>query len=163
MRIVFSLCLLSLLLQLSISSPQPDLIQLSRQNTIESAQDSVWWKLKNAFASICAKISEILQSGFPASSEEGGAPAWPTGPVVENNYEAKGQMIKLDDTMQAYQTGSGSGEKVIIWSTDTTGITDEKIDSKGTKEWADFLAEEVQQHQVWHQHAPLPSRAHCAV
>merc|ERR1711892_813 len=107
MRIVFSLCLLSLLLQLSTS---------------------------------CNKIREIIQSVFPASGEEGGAPAWPTEPVVENNYEAKGQMIKLDDTMQAYQTGSG--EKVIIWSTDTTGITDEKIDSKATKEWADFLAEE---------------------
>ena len=77
---------------------------------------------------------------FPASGEEGGAPAWPTEPVVENNYEAKGQMIKLDDTMKGYLVGSG--EKVIIWSTDTTGITDEKIDSKATKEWADFLAEE---------------------
>ena len=100
----------------------------------------MWGKLHNAFASICAKISEIIQSVFPASGGgEGGAPTWPTEPVVENNYEAKGQMIKLDDTMQAYQTGSGS--KMVVWAHDIFGLTGEKSGNRRTKEWADFLAD----------------------
>merc|ERR1711892_1442313 len=85
--------------------------------------------------SIDVDFSPKQGSGAPTwstSGAEGGAPAWPVKPVLENNYEAKGQMIKLDETMKGYLVGSG--EKVIIWSTDTTGITDEKIDSKATKE-----------------------------
>merc|ERR1712123_544254 len=110
--IAYSLWFLCML-PLTISSPQP-----------------IFGKLQDALSFGFNQINEIIQT----------VPAWPTEPVVENNYEAKGQMIKLDDTMKGYLVGSG--EKVIIWSTDTTGITDEKIDSKATKEWADFLAEE---------------------
>jgi len=64
---------------------------------------------------------------------------WPSEPVVENNYTAKGQMIELDTTMQAYQVGSGS--KMVVWSHDIYGLTGENSDNGRTKEWADFLAE----------------------
>merc|ERR1712123_537870 len=74
------------------------------------------------------------------TSANGGNVTWPQEPAVEYNYTARGEMVDIDPNMKGYLVGSG--EKVIIWSTDTTGITDEKIDSKATKEWADFLAEE---------------------
>ena len=59
--------------------------------------------------------------------------------MLENNYEAKGQMIELDTTMQAYQIGSGS--KMVVWSHDIFGLTGENSGNGRTKEWADFLAE----------------------
>ena len=55
------------------------------------------------------------------------------------NYTANGEMVDLDPGMRGYLVGSG--KKVIVWSTDTTGITDEGIANKTTLEWADMLAE----------------------
>merc|ERR1711892_649924 len=110
--IAFSLCYLCMLLPLTTSSPQP-----------------IYGKLKDALSFGFNQINEIIQK----------VPAWPTEPVVENNYEAKGQMIKLDDTMQAYQTGSGS--KMVVWAHDIFGLTGDKSGDRRTKEWADFLAD----------------------
>ena len=58
-----------MLLPLTTSSPQP-----------------IFGKLQDALSFGFNQINEIIQK----------VPAWPTEPVVENNYEAKGQMIKLD-------------------------------------------------------------------
>merc|ERR1712106_428425 len=71
--------------------------------------------------------------------EEAGGGTWPQEPAVESNYTAKGEMVDLDTNMKGYLVGSG--QKVVVWSTDTVGITDEKINTRTTKEWADFLAE----------------------
>ena len=100
------------MLTLTTSSPQP-----------------IFGKLQDAVSFGLNQINEIIQK----------VPAWPAEPVVENNYEAKGQMIKLDDTMQAYQTGSGS--KMVVWAHDIFGLTGDKSGDRRTKEWADFLAD----------------------
>merc|ERR1712106_56806 len=55
----------------------------------------------------------------------GGGGTWPQEPAVEYNYTARGEMVDIEPNMKGYLVGSG--EKVIIWSTDTTGITDDKI------------------------------------
>ena len=68
-----------------------------------------------------------------------GSAAWPKEPVIENNYEAKGQLIDLDASMKAYKIGSGS--KMVVWAHDIFGLTGESSDKGRTKEWADFLAE----------------------
>merc|ERR1712128_169570 len=57
--------------------------------------------------------------------EGGGGGTWPQEPAVESNYTAKGEMVDLDTNMKGYLVGSG--QKVVVWSTDTVGITDEKI------------------------------------
>ena len=75
---------------------------------------------------------------WPKSGGAGGFSAWPKEPEFENDYEAKGQLIELDATMQAYKIGSGS--KMVVWSHDIFGLTGEKSDNGRTKEWADFLA-----------------------
>jgi len=92
---------------------------------------------------ICFKPGELLVSC--QDDMEGGAwpegGTWPQEPEVQNNYTAKGKMVDLDPGMKAYLVGSG--QKVIIWSTDIYGITDENIANKRTtKEWADYLADE---------------------
>ena len=71
--------------------------------------------------------------------EGGGGGTWPQEPAVESNYTAKGEMVDLDTNMKGYLVGSG--QKVVVWSTDTVGITDENINRRSTKEWADLLAE----------------------
>jgi len=93
---------------------------------------------------VCFKSGPLpvtcADGAYGGGSGSGGGGTWPQEPAVEYNYTARGEMVDIDPNMKGYLVGSG--EKVIIWSTDTTGITDEKIDSKATKEWADFLAEE---------------------
>ena len=49
-------------------------------------------------------------------------------------------MVDLDPNMKGYLVGSG--EKVVVWSTDTYGITGENSDKRRTKEWADYIAEQ---------------------
>jgi len=66
-------------------------------------------------------------------------PSWPAEPVLENKYEAKGRTLMLDETMQAYQTGTGS--KMIVWGHGIFGLTGPSSDKGRTKEWADYLAE----------------------
>ena len=65
--------------------------------------------------------------------------SWPQEPEVENTYIPKGEMVDLDPNMKGYLVGSG--QKVVVWSADTAGITSEDTKKKTTKEWADFLAE----------------------
>jgi hypothetical protein len=75
---------------------------------------------------------------WPKSGGAGGFSAWPKEPELVNGYEAKGHLIELDTTMQAYKIGSGS--KMVVWGHDIFGLTGEKSDNGRTKEWADFLA-----------------------
>ena len=70
-------------------------------------------------------------------NEDGGG-SWPQKPEVENNYSARGEMVDLDPNMKGYLVGSG--QKLVIWSTDIYGITGENSKKRRTKEWADFLA-----------------------
>ena len=76
---------------------------------------------------------------WPKSGGDGGFSAWPKEPELVNDYEAKGELIKLDATMQAYKIGSGS--KMVVWVHGIIGLTGEKSNNGRTKEWADFLAE----------------------
>ena len=76
---------------------------------------------------------------WPKTGGDGGFSAWPKEPVIENDYEAKGQLIDLDATMKAYKIGSGS--KMVVWGHDIYGLTGENSDNGRPKEWADSLAE----------------------
>ena len=95
------------------------------------------------------KIYQLFSSAIPSlpaaqcqsgSGGVSGGGSWPQEPEVENTYIAKGEMVDLDPNMKGYLVGSG--QKVVVWSTDTAGITGENSKKKTTKEWADFLAEE---------------------
>merc|ERR1719318_1669283 len=78
-------------------------------------------------------------ASWSKSGGEGGFSAWPKEPVLINDYEAKGELIELDATMQAYKIGSGS--KMVVWGHHIFGLTGENSNNGRTKEWADFLAE----------------------
>ena len=60
---------------------------------------------------------------WPKSGGDGGFSAWPKEPELVNDYEAKGKLIKLDATMQAYKIGSGS--KMVVRGHDIFGLTGE--------------------------------------
>merc|ERR1711892_515716 len=143
-----SLCLLYVLLTLTTSSPH--------RQILGSEVGVLTWPKSGSGGGVSSLPKSASEAGVPAwrkSGSKGGVPAWqksgwsgkggvaawPTEPVVENNYEAKGQMIKLDDTMQAYQIGSGS--KMVVWAHDIFGLTGKNSDKGRTKEWADFLAD----------------------
>lgn len=84
--------------------------------------------------------TDFVEGGgkWPTSGGTGGS--WPMEPELpENTYEPKGEMISLDDTMQAYKIGEGS--KMVIWGHDIFGLTGESSNKGRTKEWADFLAD----------------------
>jgi len=158
--IVYSVCLLFLLVPLSTGSPQPRL-----SDAPDHGQDSVWSKLRNAMTCIHQMlisfwyksegddISYSLEN--PASGQNnftkkgsgswttGGGnksfSSWPAEPVLENKYDAKGNILMIDETMQAYQTGNGS--KMVVWGHDIFGLTGPNSDKGRTKEWADYLAE----------------------
>jgi len=152
-----SLCLLYVLLTLTTSSPH--------RQILGSEVGVLTWPKSGSGGGVSSWPKSGSESGVPAwqqlgskggepawqkSGSKGGVPAWPksgskgvaawpTEPLLENNYEAKGQLIKLDDTMQAYQIGSGS--KMVVWAHHIFGLTGENSDKGRTKEWADFLAE----------------------
>jgi len=151
---VYSMFALFLLVTSSTGSPQPRL-----SDTPDHWQHSVWSKLRNAMT--C--VYEMLQSFWYTSEEvdfsatgqknftkkgsgswaTGGGKesfsSWPAEPVLEKKYEGKGRLLMLDESMQAYQTGSGS--KMVVWSHDIFGLTGANSDKGRTKEWADYLAE----------------------
>merc|ERR1711892_1176530 len=143
-----SLCLLYVLLPLATSSPH--------RQILGSEVEVLTWPKSGSGGGVSSWTKSDSETGVPAwkkSGSKGGVPAWqksgwsgkggvaawPTEPVLENNYEAKGQLITLDDTMQAYQTGSGS--KMVVWAHDIFGLTGKNSDKGRTKEWADFLAD----------------------
>ena len=84
---------------------------------------------------VCFKTGEL-----PVTCQDSSSGGWPQEPQVESNYTARGEMVDLDPNMKGYLVGSG--QKVVIWSTDIFGITGENSKRRRTKEWADFLAEE---------------------
>merc|ERR1711892_1404709 len=93
-----SLCLLYVLLPLATSSPH--------RQILGSEVGVLTWPKSGSGGGVSSWPKSGSESGVPAWQQlgsKGGEPAWPTEPVLENNYEAKGQRIKLDDTMQAYQ------------------------------------------------------------
>ena len=97
-----------------------------KENCVYAAEDG---------GNVCFKTGEL-----PVTCQESSGGGWPQEPQVESNYTARGEMVDLDPNMKGYLVGSG--QKVVIWSTDIFGITGENSKRRRTKEWADFLAEE---------------------
>jgi len=85
---------------------------------------------------VCFKPGQLAV----ACQDHGEGGTWPQEPEVTSNYTARGEMVDLDTNMKGYLVGRG--KKVVVWSTDTFGITGANSDRRRTKEWADFIAEE---------------------
>ena len=110
--------------------------QMLQSFLYKSEGDDLSWK------NSAAEQNNFTEKGSSNWTTGGGKEAlssWPAEPVLEKMYEAKGRILMLDESMQAYQTGTGS--KMVVWVHDIFGLTGPNSDKGRTKEWADYLAE----------------------